>query len=142
MRGKNSKKQPLKPQPLSFFLKSSLASHRINTRSHPNPNPPLIVDNPERILWQNSNSGKSAANRSLLRTNSVPENLVVLEDSHFDLNHTKNIFRTRSQGDLNETNLDIADLQQILSREASSSTPPDSQLLYHFSPFHKKFAQN
>ena len=100
MRGKNGQKHSLKLQPLSF-LKTSLASHRINTRSHPNPNPPLIIDNPERIIWHNSNSRKSIANRSLLRTNYVPENLVVLEDSHFDLHHTIKIFRTRSQGDLN-----------------------------------------
>ena len=67
---------------------------------------------------------------------------MVLEDSHFDLHHTKNIFRTRSQGDLNQTNLDIADLKQSFSREASPSTPPDSQLLYHFILFHNNFSQN
>ena len=77
-------------------------------------------------MWQTSNSGKSTANRSLLRKKYVPENLVVLEDSHFDLHRTKNIFRTRSQGDLNQSDLDIADLQQSFSREASPSTPPDS----------------
>ena len=83
-------------------MKSNLASHRINTRSHPYPNPPTIVENPEKILWQTSKSGKSVADRSLLRTKSVLENLVVLEDLHFDLHHTKNIFRARSQSDLNQ----------------------------------------
>ena len=82
-------------------MESSLASHRINTRSHPDPNPPPIVDNPERILWQTSKTGKLTADRSLPRTKAVPENLVVLEDSHFDLPHTKNIFRTRSHLDPN-----------------------------------------
>ena len=94
------------------------------------------------LFRSTSKSGKSAANRSLLRTKSFPENLVVLEDSHFDLHHTKNIVRTRSQSDLNQNDLDIADLQQSFSREASPSTPPDSRLLHQFSLFHNQSAPN
>ena len=91
-------------------MKSSLASHRIKTRSYPDPNPPKIFENLEKILWQTSKSGKSAVDRNIPRTNSVPENLVVLEDSHFDLHHKKNIFRTRSQGDLSQDDLQTVDL--------------------------------
>ena len=114
----------------------NLASHRINTRSHPDPNPPTIVDNTERILWQNSRPRKPTTDRSIPRTIFVPENLTVLKDPHFDLPHTKNLFRDKSQSDLNQADFETTDLQQSFSREASPSTPPDSQLLHHFRSFH------
>ena len=103
-----------------------MASHRIHTRSHPDPNPPPVVENPERILWQTPKFGKSATDRNIPREKYVSEHHSVLEDSHFDLHHTKNIFRTRSQNDLNQADLQFADLHQSFSREASPSTPPDS----------------
>ena len=65
-----------------------------------------------------------------------------MEDLHFDLHHTKNIFRTKSRSDLNQTSLETAGLQQSFSREASPSTPPDLQLLHRFSLFHNQSAQN
>ena len=88
-----------------------MASHIINTRSHADPDPPAIFENLERILWQTSRAGKLAADRNIPRTKSLPEKLAILEDLHFNLHHTKNIFRTRSQGDLNQADFETVDLQ-------------------------------
>ena len=93
-------------------------------------------------MWQNFKSGKSVAGRSIPRKKYFPENLSALGDLHFDLSHTNNIFRTRSQTALDPVDLESADLHQSFSREASSSTPPDSQLLHHFSLFHNKSTPN
>ena len=88
-----------------------MASHRINTRSHPDPNPPTIVDNPERILWQTSRPGKPTTDRTIIRTRYVPEKLTTLTDPHFDLPHTKKFFRNKSQSDLNKADFETTDLQ-------------------------------
>ena len=120
----------------------NLASHRISTRSHPCPNPPNIVDEPENILWQTSRFGNLTTVRTIHREISVPEHLTSLQDPQFDLHHTKNLFKTKSQTDIDQTDLEPIDLQQSSSREASPSTPPDFQLLHHFNSFHLKSAQN
>ena len=111
----------------------NLAPRRINTRSHPDP---------EKILWQTFKTRNLATYRTIHRASSVLEHLTALQDPQLDLHHTRNLFRTNSQSKINHTDLEPIDLQQSPSREASPSTPPDLQLLHHFSSFHPKSAQS
>ena len=76
---------------------SIVAPKKIHTRAHPEPDPPEIVDNPERILRKSPKIQFSTVFRSPLRANSVPEILSALQKSQTDL---LNPFRTRSFGDL------------------------------------------
>ena len=74
-----------------------MASRKVHTRAYPDPNPPEIVDNPERILRKSPKAKNSTIVRPLHRANSVPENLAALQESQVDL---RNPFRTRSLDDI------------------------------------------
>ena len=58
------------------------------------------------------------------------------------MHHTKNLFRTKSQGRVGQADFEPIDLQQSPIREASLSNPPNFHLLRHFGPFHLKSTQN
>ena len=67
----------------NWVLKLSIvAPKNIHTRAHPDPDPPEIVDNPERILRKSPKIKSSTVFRSPLRANSVPENPVALQESY------------------------------------------------------------
>ena len=74
-----------------------MAPRKIHTRAHPDPDPPEIFDNPQRLLRKSPRIKSSTVFRSPLRTNSVPENLSALQQSQADL---VNPFRTRSFDDI------------------------------------------
>ena len=114
----------------------------IYTRSHPDPNPPTVVDNPENILWKNPKAGNSPTIRTIHRASSASEHLTVSQDPRSDLHHTKNLFRTKSQSRVYQADFEPIYLQQSSSREAFPSTSPDFQLFHHFNPFRLKSTQN
>ena len=70
-----------------------MASRRVHTRAYLDPNPPKIVDNPERIFRKSPKAQTSTIVKPIQRANSVLENLVALQDSQVDL---RNPFRSRS----------------------------------------------
>ena len=74
-----------------------MAPRRIHTRAHPNPNPPEIVDNLERILRKSPKAKSSTIVRPFPRANYIPENLAALQESQVDL---RNPFKTRSLDDI------------------------------------------
>ena len=80
-----------------------MASRRVHTRAHPDPNPPEIVDNPERILRKSPKAKAPTIVRTLHRANSVPQNLAALQESQVDL---RNPFRTRSLDDIDQIDLE------------------------------------
>ena len=57
-----------------------MAPRKIHTRAHPDPDPPEIVDNPERILRKYPKIKLSTIFISPLRANLVPENLYALQE--------------------------------------------------------------
>jgi len=59
-----------------------VAPRKIHTRAYPDLNPLEIVDNPESILRKSPKIKFSTVFRSPLRANSVPENLVALQETH------------------------------------------------------------
>ena len=87
-----------------------MASQMINTRSHLDPNPPTVVDDLERILWQTSKAGNITTVRTIHRASSVPKHLTALLDPQFDLHHTKNLFRTKSQSRVDQDEIEPIDL--------------------------------
>ena len=117
-----------------------MAPRRIHTRAYPDPNPPEIVDNPERILRKSPNAKNSTIVRPLHRANSVPENLAALQEPHVYL---RNPFRTRSLNDI-----DQIDLEPSLSSQdrgdhhgSSETTPPNLHFLHNFGFSHPRSAQ-
>ena len=117
-----------------------MASKKIHTRAHPDPNPPEIVDNPESILRRSPKIKSSTVFRSPFRANYVPENLAALQQSQVDL---RNPFRTRSLDDLDqldsESSLSSPETSEHLgSRE---TTPPDLHFLHNLGVSHPRSAQ-
>ena len=72
-----------------------MASRKIHTRAHLDPNPPEVFDNPEGILRKSPKIKLSTVFRPHLRASSVLENISALQQSQVDL---VNPFRTRSLG--------------------------------------------
>jgi len=107
-----------------------MASRRINTRSHLDPNPPIIVDDPENIPWQASEIDHLATGRSIRKIRSVPKHRTILPDSPSELESSQTLPRRKSYSKINFVDLEPLNPPQSPSREASPTTPPDFQLLY------------
>ena len=117
-----------------------MASRKIHTRAHPNPNPPEIVDDPESILWKSPKIKLSTVFRSPPRAKSVPEKLLALQHSQADL---VNPFRTRSFSELeqldSESSLSSPETSEY--RGNRESTPPDLHFLHNLGVSHPRSAQ-
>ena len=123
-----------------------LASRRIHTRAYPDPNPPEIVDNPERILWKSLTSRESTIVRHIHRANSTSEDFVALSDTQFGLDLPSYLPRTKSFSDIDHTDFEPPSSpphsgQHISDRETPPSTPPDIHLIHNFGLSHPKYAQ-
>ena len=117
-----------------------MAPRKIHTRAHPDPDPPEIVDNPERILRKSPKIESSTVFRSSLRANSVPENLSALQKSQTDF---LNPFRTRSFGDLDQLDSKSSHSSPETSEPLGNreSTPPDLHFLLNLGVPHPRSAQ-
>ena len=63
-----------------------MASRRVYyTRSNPDLEPTIIVDNPDRILKKNKKIESLGNKNSLIKANSLPNKLSSLQDIEFDL---------------------------------------------------------
>ena len=117
-----------------------MASRRIHTRAHPDPDPPEIVDDPESILRRSPRIKLSTIFRSPLRANSVPENLSTLPQSQADL---VNPFRTRSLSDLGKSYFESLLSSPETSEHLGSreTTPPDLNFLHNLGVSHPRSDQ-
>ena len=117
-----------------------MASRRIHTKAHPDPNPPEIVDNPENILRKSPKSKTSTVVRPVHRADSIPENLTALQDSQVDL---RNPFKTRSLDDIDQTDFEPSPLSQDIGKNTGNreTTPHDLHFLHNFGFSHPKSAQ-
>ena len=116
-----------------------MASRKIHTRAHPDPNPLEIVDDPESILWKSPKVKLSTVFISPLRANSAPENLSALQQSQVDL---VNPFRTRSFDDIIQLNSESSLSSPKTSEHPGSreTTPPDLHLLHNLGVSHPRSA--
>ena len=117
-----------------------MASRKIYTRAHPDPNPPETVDDPESILWKSPKVTFSTFFRSPLRANSVPENILALQQSQADL---VNPFRTRSFDDIIQLDSEYSLSSPETSEHTGSreTTPPDLHFLHNLGVSHPRSAQ-
>ena len=117
-----------------------MAPRKIHTRAYPDPKPPEIVDNLERILRKSPEVKYSTVFRSPLRANSVPENLTALHQSQVDL---RNPFRTRSLDDLDQLDSEssLSSPDQSEHPGSRETTPPDLHFLYNLGISHPRSAQ-
>ena len=83
-----------------------MAPKRISTRSHPDPEPAIATDNPERLLRKKNTAEISRSNNPLLRSRSIPEKLVVLQGPESAIFSQPSLFRTKSDSFVSKTVLD------------------------------------
>ena len=85
-----------------------LASRKVYyNRSNPNSKPVIIVDNPDQIGKKKKQLENLEVEVSLKRVNSLPQELVSLQDIDFDLKFEHSLFRIKSESDLKITVLDL-----------------------------------
>ena len=70
------------------------------TRSNSDPKPAIILDNPDQIGKKKKRIEDLEAEVSLKRVNSLPQELVSLQDIDFDLKFEHSLFRSQSKSDL------------------------------------------
>ena len=75
---------------------------RIHTRSHPDPEPVKVVDNPEKIIRKRSIMESQVCSSPPPRTTSLPGKFVTIQDIQFDLPFEHNLFRTKSDSIMDE----------------------------------------
>ena len=91
---------------LKIILLNILASRKIHTRAYPDPNPPEIVDNPERILRKYFTSRDPTIVKPIHKANLAPENLAALSDTQFYLELPSDLPRTKSFNGIDKTDFD------------------------------------
>lgn len=110
-------------------LRKKLAPKRY-TKLNPNPNPPTIVDNPEKILrklkFKPPESETSTS--TLLRTTTLHAQLIALEDFSFDLNFEFSLFKSKSESSLSETLFDPVKLESYVQSYKASSDKLDNMV--------------
>ena len=118
-----------------------MASKRIHTRAQPDPNPPEIVDNPERILKNLHKSKDPTISRLIDRANSTPENLATLRDTQVDLPFSR-LPRTRSLSGIDQPDSKPPSSPQHSGDHSSSreTTPPDLHFIHNFGSSHPRTA--
>jgi hypothetical protein len=117
---------------LDFLKFKVLAPKRIHTRSHPDPEPVTIVDNPEKLLRKRNIVEGQGSNSPLHRATSLPEKLVTIQDIEFDLPFEQSLFRTKSDSFVNEIVLDQTILQPKTPERLSPRTDFDQRFLQEF----------
>ena len=97
-----------------------MASRRFYyTRSNPDPQPIVIVDNPDRIGKKIKRVEDLGNKFSLVKENSLPKHLSSLQDIEFDINFEQSLFRTKSESDLQ---INVIDLDFISFLETKKET--------------------
>ena len=106
-----------------------MASRRIHTRAHPDPNPPEIVDNPEIILRKSPKVQASTIFR--------PVHITALQDSQVDL---RNPFRTRSLDNIDQIDFEPSHSPQHSGENSVNreTTPLDLHFLHNFGFSHPR----
>ena len=89
------------------------------TRSNPDPKPAVIVDNPDRIGKKKKQTKNLEFEVSLIRVNSLPQELVSLQYIDFDLKFEHSLFKSKFENDLKTTVLDPAFISFLNAKQKS-----------------------
>jgi len=96
----------------NFEILASRKTH--SNRANPDPNPPLVVDNPNLISRKFKKEESLVSQIPLVKANSCLDDWLVLEDLPFDEQFGLSLFKTKSENAIYETIIDhdfFADLE-------------------------------
>lgn len=99
---------------------TTLASRRY-TRANPDPNPPLVFENPNLIPRIVRRQEGSLNPTPILRSHTWPSEWLFVEELYFDDNFELYLFRNKSKNALEDTDLDPEFLVDIEVQRANSS---------------------
>ena len=112
----------------SDFTGEILAPRRIYTRANPDPNPPIAVENPEKILRKSSSKvGKETY--ELYKSTSLPvEGVESIDEVTFDLKFKHSLFKSKSESDLSHIVFDPKLLNPITPKSFANFLIEDQKL--------------
>ena len=102
------------------------------TRAHPNPQPSIIVDDPDRILGKPKKVESQGSSSELINENSLPKELSSIQDIQFDLSFEHSLFLTKSKNSVHDIVIDPNFIQFIESKKDTIQPDLDQQVLYTF----------
>jgi hypothetical protein len=117
---------------LDFLKFKVMAPKIIHSRSHPDPEPITIVDNPEKLIRKRNIVEGQGSSSPLLSENFLPEKLITIMDIEFDLPFEHNLFRTKFDSFVDEIVLDQTFLQPKTPKRLSPRTYFDQKILQEF----------
>ena len=101
-----------------------MAPKKIYTRAKPDPNPPIIVDNPEKLL-KTQKVQKEKNTSCMSRSISLPsKDIKTIDDIPFDLKLS--LFKSKSESDLTQTVIDIPRLGTFIPSNSSGISKEDT----------------
>jgi hypothetical protein len=109
-----------------------MAPKRVFTRSHPDLEPAIAIDNPEKILRKKNVAEGSRSHSPLHRSPSLLKKLVALQDLEFDISFEQSLFRTKSASFVSETILDQTILHPRTPEIISPREDVDQKFLQEF----------
>ena len=110
-----------------------LAPKRIYyTRSHPNPKPLVIVDDPEKSLRRSSILKSQGSNNPPHRADSLPKDFSTLQDIEFDLPFEHSLFITKSTNSVDQKVVDQATLKHRSFKVQSAQPDIGLQIIQDF----------
>jgi hypothetical protein len=117
---------------LDFLNFKVLSPKRIHTRSHPDPKPVTIVDNPKKLIRKRNTVEGQGSSVPLQTATSLLDNLVTIQDIEFDLPFEKILFKTKLDSFVNEIVLDQTILQTRTPERLSPRKDFDKRILQEF----------
>jgi hypothetical protein len=109
-----------------------LTPNIIHSRSHPNPEPMKVVDNPEKLISKISLAEIQGSSSPPSRETSLLEKFVTIQDIQFDLPFENSLFRTKYESFVDEPILDNAIIQPNTPERQYFESYLDQQILQNF----------
>jgi len=101
-------------------------------RSNPDPNPPLVVDGPEKLLRKLKSSLPKIGTQKLVRITSLLDQLFTPEDLSFDIQFKLSLFQSKSEYFLSKVVFDPIKFDSYLPTSKSLFYKLDHELWLNF----------
>lgn len=102
------------------------------TGSNSNPNPPTIVDDPEKLLKKPKTPIPESEPRKLVKTTSLPDQGLIVEDICFDIQFEQSLFQSKFESSLSEVIFDLIKFDSYLPSAKSLFSKTDHKLWLNF----------
>ena len=109
-----------------------ISAPKRHTRSNLDPNPPFIVDDPEKIFRRLKSPISESAVWKIKRTTSLPKNLFTFEHLPFDIQLELSLWRSKSESCLPEVIFEPFQLDSHLHSFESLFSKVDHELWLNF----------